>query len=148
MSVSPIVKQLKHPKEKAYGTIVLIVGIIIWLVVLGILSSIPFAGPSFMLAILVGILLPLVGAAIYRAIAFGNMTLLGPNQFPELYRMVGRHQGAQSGEDADHVPVQFQWYRPSLCTPSAGRQICVPHFGCAAETGMKGGQRESCRKAA
>jgi Zn-dependent protease with chaperone function len=92
MSVSPIVKQLKHPKEKAYGVLVLIVGTAIWLVLLGpmlgILFGIPFAGPAFMLAVLVGILLPLIGAAVYRAIAFGNMTLLGPNQFPELYRMV------------------------------------------------------------
>ena len=77
-----IAEELRTDAEKQYGVLMIVFGVLIWLVAIVI---------SMGMVILYGLLFALfhfISVAIYRATAFGNMTLLGPQQFPELHSIV------------------------------------------------------------
>jgi Zn-dependent protease with chaperone function len=89
-----IVQDLRTRKEKSYQAVMMIVGALIWLAIAACVVM-SFSNPK--LAEIVAIyafyavaiaIFYWVAAAVYRASAFGNMMLLGPRQFPELYEMV------------------------------------------------------------
>jgi Zn-dependent protease with chaperone function len=88
--------QLRIGNEKIYGVITLLAGGALWLLIVwglraGLASTDPttrittLAYVSYAIAIA---LFVFISRVLYRASAFGNMILLGPHQFPELYAMV------------------------------------------------------------
>jgi len=92
--MSPIVNKLRNGKERTYNVLTLMLGVIIWpLLVLGVLASLanPTTGALIGVYVVYGLLIWLfyfLASLFYRANAFGNMILLGPQQFPELHEMV------------------------------------------------------------
>jgi Zn-dependent protease with chaperone function len=94
--MSDVIANLRNSRETTYGTIAIVFGVLLWvlfgLVVWGALKS----GNAQVINVVVlyvvyGIaiwLFYLIAGAIYRATAFGNMLLLGPDQFPQLHAMV------------------------------------------------------------
>lgn len=94
--MSDIVDKLRNGKEKIYHSLALVVGLVLWgLIAWGVWAGLTSGKPMISLmvadylfyAVLVGLFIFLSSAA-YRANAFGNMVLLGPNQFPDLHAMV------------------------------------------------------------
>jgi Zn-dependent protease with chaperone function len=94
-----IVEHFRTRKEKIYQALMILFGVILWIaIVAGVASS--FVNPKaaavvvvYVTYAIIGFLIYLISAAAYRALAFGNMILLGPGQFPELHAMVAA--GAQ-----------------------------------------------------
>jgi Zn-dependent protease with chaperone function len=94
--MSTIVTKLRSKKEKLYGGLLVLVGLIIWPLATwaiwqGLHSADPQVSAIVRLYLFYGIAIVLfvvISGWIYRATAFGNMILLGPKQFPELYTMV------------------------------------------------------------
>ncbi len=94
--MSNIVSKLRHRRETLYDTIAIISGAILWaLIVWGVVAALNSGNPQVsdvvgtyvVYAVLVGVFI-LISGAVYRATAYGNMILLGPDQFPELHAMV------------------------------------------------------------
>jgi Zn-dependent protease with chaperone function len=95
-TMSKIAGKLKTTKEKTYHALALFFGSALWIVIiLGVLAAL--TGSNAEVAAVVGVyvfygllfaLFYLISNAVYRATAFGNMLLLGPQQFPHLYEMV------------------------------------------------------------
>ena len=91
--MSKVVGKLRNVKEKAYHYLALVCGLVLWcLIALGAWAACKSGYPELVIrcvlyAVLFGLFL-LISSAAYRASAFGNMILLGPNQFPELHAMV------------------------------------------------------------
>src|SRR5690348_1410500 len=94
--MSRLVARLRNRREMPYGLLMLIFGAILWaLVPLGVLAAYASGDPRVIsvvsvyvfYAILIAIGYWVAGLA-YRATAFGNMILLGPQQLPDLYAMV------------------------------------------------------------
>ena len=94
--MSNIVEKLRTGKEKTYHNLALAFGVVLW----GVLAwTVWVAATStnqqlahvvdvyIFYAVAFGIFY-LISSAVYRANAFGNMILLGANQFPELHAMV------------------------------------------------------------
>ncbi|HEX2816511.1 MAG TPA: M48 family metallopeptidase [Phenylobacterium sp.] len=94
--MSDVVASLRTGSEKTYGTIAIVLGALIWVLFgLGLWAAVKTANSQVLgvlsLYIVYGVLIwfgYLIAGAIYRATAFGNMILLSPNQFPQLYEMV------------------------------------------------------------
>jgi len=93
------ISQIKHPKEKLYGSIMLGFGALIWALFIGFI----------LLALLRGQVHVALIAALYffgfwlvsywlraltRAYMIGHFVMVGPNQFPQLHRMV--EEGARA----------------------------------------------------
>lgn len=91
-----LASELRTAKERIYGMLTLLVGALLWLAIgwgvwAGLTSTTPttvaltrtYVGYAIAIAVFA-----LIYRAIYRATAFGNMILLGPQQFPEIYAMV------------------------------------------------------------
>lgn len=92
--MSPIVAKLRSSKEKAYQSVLIVFGILLWiLILLGVGAALfnqrsaPVVAGYVFYALLCWVFV-LISAAAYRAMAFGNMLLLGPQQFLDLYQMV------------------------------------------------------------
>lgn len=91
-----IVKKLRNGKETTYHLLTLGLGILLWpLLLLGVLGALASGNPQ--ISAMVGVYLVyglliwlflFLASLFYRASAFGNMILLGPQQFPELHEMV------------------------------------------------------------
>lgn len=92
--MSPIVNRLRNGKERIYNVLTLALGIVLWPVaVLAVLASLanPTTGALIGVYVVYGLLAWLfffLASLFYRASAFGNMILLGPQQFPDLHDMV------------------------------------------------------------
>lgn len=94
--MSKVASRLKTPKENLYGALMLGIGAVLWVAVLLGLVAVVSTGNKEAIRLISGyatyaILLGLfiwISSAAYRATAFGNMLLLGPDQFPELHAMV------------------------------------------------------------
>ena len=98
--MSNIVKTLRTTKEKTYGLLMIVLGVVLWpMVLLGVLAGLgspqaaPIVGVYLFYGLLIWLFLFISGIA-YRATAFGNMLLLSPQQFPKLHAMVV--EGAQA----------------------------------------------------
>lgn len=88
--------RLRTNKEKIYGVLMLVFGALLWVLIAwairaGLTSDNPrTVGITWVYvgyAVAIGIFY-FLSSAFYRATAFGNMILLGPQQFPELHAMV------------------------------------------------------------
>lgn len=92
MTVS--VSSLRHGREPLYAILTIFFGALLWpFLVLAIIGGManPTAAPLVGAYVFYGLLIwlfVLLSSFAYQAHAFGNMILLGPNQFPELYGMV------------------------------------------------------------
>lgn len=96
MNMSNIVDKLRNSKEKTYHYLALVCGAVLWgLIVWGLWTAFHSPDPQITgmvtvyltYAVLIGLFV-LISSAAYRASAFGNMILLGPEQFPELHAIV------------------------------------------------------------
>ncbi len=94
--MATLADKLRTGKEKTYSWIMLLVGIILWpIFTFGIIAGLFNPNPQvavvswtyFIYGAAIALFLWLSGG-FYRATAFGNMVLLGPNQFPQLHAMV------------------------------------------------------------
>jgi hypothetical protein len=93
VSTSPIVDRLRHPREQVYQFFLYAAGALVWLIVaLTFVVAVATNDiPALADFVLYGIGIPafvFFAAGLYRAQAFGNMVLLGPEQCPALYQMV------------------------------------------------------------
>lgn len=88
--------RLRTNKEKIYGVLMVAFGAVLWvLIAWGIWAGLKSSNPQSVTltrlcveyAIAFGAFY-FISSAFYRATAFGNMILLGPQQFPELHAMV------------------------------------------------------------
>jgi Zn-dependent protease with chaperone function len=94
--MSKVADKMRSRKEGVYGVMALVIGALLWaLIVLGMTAALVAANQNIATMARVylgyGIAIALfywISAAAYRATAFGNMILLGPQQFPELHAMV------------------------------------------------------------
>ncbi|PMS21123.1 peptidase [Trinickia dabaoshanensis] len=92
--MSKLAGSLRHKGERRYHFMMLVLGPILWALVLSWVWKYwdaPKLGHYVQLyvAYFVGFtVFMLLMSAAYRASAFGNMVLVGPNQFPELHQMV------------------------------------------------------------
>jgi Zn-dependent protease with chaperone function len=110
--MSKIAKKLRTPKEAIYGHLMLGLGAILWLLIgWGVVAAFTSGNPQ--MASIVGVyvfyavaiaIFYWIASAAYRAFAFGNMILLGPDQFPHLHAMV--EQGAKA-LDLNPTPKAF-----------------------------------------
>jgi len=87
------ISKLKHPKETFYGSLMLIIGGLIWAIIaLAVLA--PAAMGNFaaalVAAVYIGIIwfISYVGRAMLRAYMIGHYVMVGTNQFPHLDKMV------------------------------------------------------------
>lgn len=88
--------QLRIGNEKFYGAVTLLAGPALWLLIAwafraGLTSTNPstrYTTIAYLAYAIAIVLFVFVSRILYRASAFGNMILLGPDQFPELYAMV------------------------------------------------------------
>lgn len=91
-----LANQLRIGNEKFYGIVTLLGGSALWLLIIwGLRAGLASADPTTRITTLayasyavVIALFVFISRVLYRASAFGNMILLGPQQFPELYTMV------------------------------------------------------------
>ena len=88
--------ELRTEKEKFYGALTLFTGAALWLVIVWAVwagltsanSSIASLTRTYVAYAIAGAIMVMISRAFYRATAFGNMILLGPQQFPALHAMV------------------------------------------------------------
>jgi Zn-dependent protease with chaperone function len=90
---SQIVKQLRHPKEKLRGVIMLVVAMLGWaLIILDFVEETTDRNLGtlilFVFYIAIITIIRMMSAALFRAYAMGNQVLLTEAQFPRLHRMV------------------------------------------------------------
>jgi Zn-dependent protease with chaperone function len=94
--MSNVVANLRTGKEKTYGVMAIAFGVVLWLLfALGLLGALASGNPDVVAVLWLYIFYGLVvwfiyflAGVFYRATAFGNMILLGPQQFPQLHDMV------------------------------------------------------------
>lgn len=87
------IEKIRHPKEKTYGTYVIVCGCIIWAIIaLTFLSYILHKDylhlSIFIIYIAIFWLVSYIARALTQAYMFGHYVLIGPNQFPHLHKMV------------------------------------------------------------
>jgi len=86
------INRLRHPKEKFYGAIMLIIGPIIWAIIAIAMIGALFTDLAVFFTYLGYIvafgLFTLIAASIFRAHMYGHYVMIGDTQFPGLHRMV------------------------------------------------------------
>jgi Zn-dependent protease with chaperone function len=98
---------IRHPKEKVYGNLTLVVGALLWIGIASLLffSKAPLL--DLMVAVVYGLMIWAASAALralLRAYMFGHFVLVGPDQFPNIHAMV--EEGARK-VGLDEVPATF-----------------------------------------
>ncbi|MEO8113192.1 MAG: hypothetical protein ABI655_02345, partial [Phenylobacterium sp.] len=94
--MSNVAKKLRSNKELSYGGLMIAIGALLGaLLAVGAWAAIRSGNPEIVHGAEVyvgyGVLIAAfywIAAAVYRTTAFGNMILLGPQQFPQLHAMV------------------------------------------------------------
>lgn len=92
--MSITINSLRHKREKRYQFLMIVLGLILWaLVAYAVWNdwNAPKVGSFVKLYVGYAVAIALfvwMASAAYRALAFGNMILVGPRQFPELHQMV------------------------------------------------------------
>ncbi|KVN72304.1 peptidase [Burkholderia ubonensis] len=88
------VRELQNKRERVYHWLMVVIGVVLWVVIAKLVGDY-WEHPKFGGAIhmYVGyavafIAFRWIAGVMYRAIAFGNMVLLGPSQFPQIHAMV------------------------------------------------------------
>jgi len=87
------IRALRHRKEKLYGTLMSVFGVIGWLLILAFIAASIVGGKWQVVAVMAaefGIfyLLYLVVGALHRAYVYGHYVMIGPQQFPHLAQMI------------------------------------------------------------
>jgi Zn-dependent protease with chaperone function len=92
--MSKTIKSLRHRREKFYLALMIPFGAVLW-VLLGRLLLNAFSSPKTLAAlapvlfyVFLFVIYYILAPWVYRAHAYGNMLLIGPEQFPELHEMV------------------------------------------------------------
>lgn len=85
--------KIKHPKEKLYGALTIFVGVAVWIPLVLLILSVLLTDKAEVLFviffyILIFKFMSFVSRAFMRAYMFGHFVMIGPKQFPELYKMV------------------------------------------------------------
>lgn len=90
--MTPLAQQLRHPKEKTYGGMMLVAGIILWAIAGIAIGAAVFFSPVVLFGVLfyIGLifLVMFIAEALLRAYIYGHYVMVGPNQFPQLHAMV------------------------------------------------------------
>lgn len=89
-------RALRHPKERRYGTIMVVVGALVWLVILAVLAVALTQGwHALILVAEVAIILGVLALAkvFYRTYLFGHAVLVSEAQFPRLHASVASASG-------------------------------------------------------
>jgi Zn-dependent protease with chaperone function len=97
-----VVDYMRHAKERRYGRLMIIFGIIIWGALAAGLVLAAVSGQTsivvvFAIYIIYGLLIWLaiiIGKFLTRAYIYGHYVLVGPEQFPHLFKMVA--EGAET----------------------------------------------------
>ncbi len=87
------VNALRHEKEKIYFSVMLLVGILIWVLLLFWLGRVLVFAIPF---ILIGIFISWLTGLYFKAVIFGNSVHVNAKQFPELYEIATK-QAAELG---------------------------------------------------
>jgi hypothetical protein len=120
------IRFLKHKKERIYGSVVLIVGSIVWIFIIAILGAAFLSGKGleqiviFAVEIIVFILLAVLAKMFYRAYLFGHAVLIGDDQFPHLQQAL-KAGAAKLGLET--VPQAFLYNSNGLMNAFAMRVL-------------------------
>ena len=110
------------PRERIYGTLLSIVGAILWLALLAIMGGLFLRSPAGLALYAVDIVLFalffVVSALVFRAYVYGHYVLVGPTQFPHLHEAV-LDGAARLG--LSPVPVTFVYNSNGLLNAFARR---------------------------
>jgi Zn-dependent protease with chaperone function len=85
------IKAVRHPKEKTYGRVMLVVGPVLWAC---LLAFVLLEEQPLLAAVIVGVYALAIWAAsaivraFLRAYMLGHYVMVGPNQFPHIHAMV------------------------------------------------------------
>ncbi|WP_312406424.1 M48 family metallopeptidase [Rhizobium sp.] len=87
------ISKVRHSKEKLYGSVMLVIGILIWaiaaiaIIAVAMLQSVAIV---FMVAVYIAIFwfISFVGRALVRAYMIGHYVMVGEQQFPHIHAMV------------------------------------------------------------
>jgi len=123
-----VVNQMRHGKERLYGRIMMLAGLILWGAFIGALAWAAINKDYSMLAVLAvyivyGVVIWLaimIGKFLTRAYIFGHYVLIGPQQFPHLYQMVA--EGAAAAQ-LPEAPKAFVYNSGGLINAFALRLI-------------------------
>ncbi len=119
------ISSFRHPKEKLYGSLMLAVGMIVWLVIAAIVVAGMLSGSFWHVVLIVfyGFLIwfaAFVAKALTRAYMFGHFVKVGPQQFPHLYKMV--EEGARA-VGLKEAPVTFVYNSSGVMNAMALRLV-------------------------
>ncbi|CAH1654581.1 Peptidase_M48 domain-containing protein [Hyphomicrobiales bacterium] len=119
------ISELKHPKEKIYGALTLIAGIIIWFALLGFLVA-DLLNQNYRQSLVIisymfiAWLISFIARALTRAYMFGHYVLVSPMQFPHLHQAVA--EGARE-IGLKEVPQTFVYNSNGIMNAMALRLI-------------------------
>jgi len=119
------ISRFRHGKEKFYGTLTLVIGILIWVAVLSIPVIALMDGEThvalvFLLYFGAFWLFSFIVRALTRAYMFGHFVMVGPKQFPHLHQMVV--EGAQRVR-LKEVPATFVYNSNGVMNAMALRLV-------------------------
>ena len=118
------ISQLRHPKEKLYGSIMTGVGVAGWVLVALVLLATLVIKPGDALLFAVYGLMAWGGSRIARALTeaymFGHYVMVGPEQFPHLHNMVVQESTALGFRD---VPRTFVYNSNGVMNAMALRLV-------------------------
>lgn len=90
--MSPSIRKLRHPKEGLYGGLLKAAGCVFWAALLVLLLVSAFIAPRGIVTIftvlsyiVMGTVIALIGEALFRAHAMGNMVEVTSSQFPHIH---------------------------------------------------------------
>ncbi|WP_332691595.1 M48 family metallopeptidase [Bosea sp. (in: a-proteobacteria)] len=119
------ISAVRHPKEKLYGSIMLVVGTLIWAVLLGAIAFTLLSGSvwhALLLLFYFGAfwLFSYWARALTRAYMIGHFVMVGPDQFPHLHRMV--EEGARA-LGLREIPTTFVYNSSGVMNAMALRLV-------------------------
>ena len=126
---SALANQLRHPKERTYGGIMMVVGGLVWVLLLLLLIVAIQQGQAAVLVPLIFYAFlfwigALLVAAFYRARAFGHFVLLSEQQCPQLYRAL-LESASEIG--LTKQPIAFVYNSNGLINAFARRLLGKPY---------------------
>ena len=109
-----VVEQMRHAKERLYGRLTMIIGIVLWAIFAAALVFEVINGNYISLvAVIVYALIFwvffIVGHLLLRAYIYGHYVLIGPDQSPHIHQMVVEGAAAsKSGGAAENLRLQLE----------------------------------------
>ncbi len=122
--MNDLANTLRHDKERTYGTFMVVVGCVIWLLLLGVLVVTAVTKPAGLLPIAIElVVISLViyfGQCLTRAYIYGHYVMVTPQQFPGLYAMV---QDGAKQLGMDEAPTAFVYNSSGVMNAMAVRLV-------------------------